>query len=362
MSVSFDVHSSLRDYTVRVGHGTLQQLLAQQPGAFVLHDARLTQPQLRGARAIAIEADEAKKTLATVAEVIERLRELGANRQSSLVAVGGGIVQDVATFVASSYMRGIHWVYLPTTLLGMVDSCLGGKSSINVGRFKNIAGNYFPPWEIVVDTAFCDTLPATQRIAGLCEAAKICFAARGDAFARYLELVPAASALDDAQRLGAVIELSLRTKKAFVEEDEFDRGVRLLLNFGHTFGHALEAASGFAISHGVAVGVGTLAALELSRRIGLFAAEPPRAAQLARHMRMLLREVPQLPASLAALDVDAALGAFRVDKKHRDDAYAAILVDADGQLERRLLPRTAATEAQLEAVFSDTRGLIDEIQ
>jgi 3-dehydroquinate synthetase len=79
-------------------------------------------------------------------------------------------------------------------------------------------------------------------------------------------------------------------------------------------------------------------------------------------MRMMLREVPQLPASLAALDVDAALGAFRVDKKHRDDAYAAILVDADGQLERRLLPRTAATEAQLEAVFSDTRGLIDEIQ
>ncbi len=357
MSVSFDIRSSLRSYGVRIGHGTLRTHLAAQRDAFLLCDARIAaaQPALRTERCITIEADESRKTLTTVAEVIERLRELGANRQSTLVAIGGGIVQDVATFVASTYMRGIHWSYLPTTLLGMVDSCLGGKSSINVGRFKNIAGNYFPPWEIVIDTAFCASLPSTQRIAGLCEAAKICFAARTDAFARYLELVPDAGALDDTARLGAVIELSLRTKQTFVEDDEFDRGVRLLLNFGHTFGHALEAASGFAISHGVAVGIGTLAALDLSTRIGLFSNVPDRARLLARHMLALLSQVPDLPAALATFDVNAAMRAFNVDKKHRSDAYALILIGADGHLVRHLLPRDHATVTQLEATFAQLK-------
>ena len=364
MFESFEVHSSLRDYSVRVGANLLDSHLLQHPDALILSDARIAVawPALGDRRVIAIEADESKKNLSTVADVIERMREFGANRQTVMIAVGGGIVQDIATFVASSYMRGIRWTYMPTTLLGMVDSCLGGKSSINVGQFKNIAGNYYPPWEIVIDTEFCRTLPQTQRIAGLCEAAKICFADRDAAFDRYLALLTDVGALDRDATLPALVSLSLSTKKKFIEQDEFDQGIRLLLNFGHTFGHAIEAASSFAVSHGVAVGIGTLAALQLSESLGICDGTPTRVGQLKQHMLSLLRSVPRLEAELAKLSPSDALTRFKADKKHRQDAYAAILVDADGQLERRFLPINPRIEAQVENAFEYATKVLHEVQ
>lgn len=364
MSESFEVHSSLRDYSVRVGTNLLDCHLRQHPDALILSDARIAAawPSVSGRHVITIEADESKKNLATVADVIERMRELGANRQTVMIAVGGGIVQDIATFVASSYMRGIRWAYMPTTLLGMVDSCLGGKSSINVGQFKNIAGNYYPPWEIIIDTEFCRTLPQTQRIAGLCEAAKICFADRDEVFDRYLALLSDVGALDRDATLPALVSLSLSTKKKFVEQDEFDQGIRLLLNFGHTFGHAIEATSGFAVNHGVAVGIGILAALQLSESLGICDGTPPRVGQLKQHMLSLLRSVPGLESELAKLSPSDALTRFKADKKHSQDAYALILVDAGGQLERRLLPIKPQIEAHIKNAFEYATKVLDEIQ
>ena len=252
-------------------------------------------------------------------------------------------------------------IYYPTTLLGMADSCIGGKSSINVGKFKNIAGNYFPPREIVIDTAFCKTLPITQIVAGLCESVKICFADPGTAFDEYLAIASAPDLLQDEAQLASVISLSLRTKKKFVEEDEFDLGVRLHLNFGHTFGHAIESASNFSISHGVAVGIGTLAALHLSESLGFSDGRIPRVQSFVRHMHFLLSQVPGLANALDQVSSVEAFDRFKSDKKHRMDAYAAILFDRQGYLERRFIPIDFESESKVILAFDSVKREINEI-
>jgi 3-dehydroquinate synthase len=301
--------------------------------------------------AIRVVATEDFKTLDTVGVIIARMREAGMNRASHLYAYGGGIIQDLATFAASCYQRGIAWSYCPTTLLGMVDSCIGGKSSINVAGYKNIAGNFYPPREILVDVTFCRTLESVEKIAGLCEAVKICFAAQGDAFSRYLSLFAEPAAFLSEQQLLDVVALSLTTKKTFIEEDEFDRGVRLLLNFGHTFGHAIEAATQFAITHGVAVGIGMLAEIELSRQLGRFPANQPRIKALEQHVRFLLGQVPGLAGRLERLSVPAAIKSFKSDKKHSATGYTVILAQADGQLEKISLPITEESDVRVSHLF-----------
>ena len=361
MSESFEVHSSLRDYQVDVGAGLLDALLRAEPALHVVCDQQMLQhwPSVaRRAGVIPVLAEEARKDLSSVAQIIESLRRAGATRGSRMLAVGGGVVQDLATMASSIYMRGIDWVYCPTTLLGMVDSCLGGKSSINVGEFKNIAGNYFPPSRILIDPVFCRTLPGVQRVAGLCEAAKICFCSRDEAFGHYQRLMSGVDVFDDESALVSLISLSLRTKKVFIEQDEFDQGIRLLLNFGHTFGHALEGASGFALSHGIAVGVGMLAAIDFARRIGLADGSAARTLALRSHVRELLAGVPDLAGVLGAIDPEQALRRFQSDKKHQTGRYAVIVVNREGFVERIQLPADPETAAHIRGTFGAVKELV----
>jgi len=207
--------------------------LRARAGAVILIDDYLTSvlPEGEG-KVIYVTAVEGSKSLEQAAPIVAKLRELGAHRRTHLLAIGGGIIQDVATFVASIYMRGIPWSYLPTTLLGMVDSCVGGKSSINVYGYKNLVGNFYPPTEVIIDLDFLRTLNAEQIVGGLCEAAKICYARSAEEFAAYLADEPAVN-MAPAQAERVVIR-SLRGKQWFIEIDEFDQKERLLLNFGHT--------------------------------------------------------------------------------------------------------------------------------
>jgi 3-dehydroquinate synthase len=339
MSVLFEINSSIKSYQVEILSGCLHHRLARPDQSFVLIDEYLLElyPSIDTENAITIPATEESKTLATVGLVIENLRTLGASRDCQLVAIGGGVIQDVATFSASTYMRGIPWTYYPTTLLGMVDSCVGGKSSINVGQYKNIAGNFYPPEKIIIHTDFCNTLPRSEVIAGLCEAVKICFSDTDTAFNQYLTLTEAAGS-NHQDVLAEIIELTLRTKKKFIEEDEFDQGIRLLLNFGHTFGHAIEAASHFAITHGVAVGVGMLVAIEISGKINPQSIGNPRVQALSNYVRQLLSGVTSLAEDLAKLSSEEALNKFKSDKKHRQHEYAIIIPDANGYLHRQFIP------------------------
>jgi len=360
MSVLFKINSSIKSYQVEILTSRLHNELTGPDQSFVLIDEYLTKlyPSISPENGITMPATEESKTLETVGSVIEKLRTLGASRDSHLVAIGGGVIQDVATFSASTYMRGIPWTYYPTTLLGMVDSCIGGKSSINVGQYKNIAGNFYPPEKIIINTDFCTTLPETEIIAGLCEAVKICFADTGSAFDEYLSLTKSTGLIPE-DSLAEIIELTLRTKKKFIEEDEFDQGIRLLLNFGHTFGHAIEAASHFAITHGVAVGIGMLVAIEMSEKINPQPVKNPRVQVLFNYVRQLLSGVASLAQDLAELSSEEAFNKFKSDKKHRQHEYAIIIPDTNGYLYRKFIPVNAHSDDLVKNSFESIKAVYE---
>lgn len=354
-----NIHSSVKSYTVKVGTDIVKEWIENEACILIVDQNLLSlYPWLNSDSVINIIAKEENKTFDTIAHCIEKMRVLNANRQSHVIAIGGGITQDLATFVSSSYMRGVRWSYCATTLLGMADSCIGGKSSINVGAYKNIAGNFFPPELVLIDTCFCKTLADEQKIEGLLEAIKICFSARNDAFEKYLTLLANGDFLENSHVIANVIALSLQTKKVFIEEDEFDEGIRLLLNFGHTFGHAIESATDFQISHGVAVGLGMLAAIEFSLEMNWTNSGVERVVDLEANVIMLLSMTLDLPAKLHRLSVIDALDKFRSDKKHKKDMFTIICLDQSGFLERRFVPINEHSEKLIKNAFERVKRKI----
>lgn len=236
-------------------------------GDFLLVDAffrnKLWLPQ--GVPTVYVEATEQAKSYDAILPIFLALKEAGLSRTATLVAIGGGVIQDIATLVASLYMRGIAWSYVPTTFLGMTDSCLGGKSSINVGPYKNLIGNFHPPRTIEVLPAFIRTLPLVEIRGGAAEATKIAWCRGPAAFEAHRHLVKSLlSGTWEDSEVAELVHASLTIKQWFIERDEFDRAERRLLNFGHTWGHALESATGFSIPHGLAVAIGMLAAIEFA--------------------------------------------------------------------------------------------------
>ena len=346
----FKVASSTGDYAVSVGNHLLQAQLDQADQQVVLCDqffAETLQP--RGLKLITINATESAKSLNQMEPIIVALRELGATRKTQILALGGGVVQDIATFVASVYMRGLTWHYLPTTLLGMVDSCIGGKSSINVGLDKNLIGNFYPPENIFIDLQFINTLSADQRAAGLLEAVKICFAHTGTAFDSYITLQPRTdSSLDMFHQ---VIRLALGTKRWFIEVDEHDQKERLLLNYGHTFGHAIEGACNFAIPHGIAVGLGMLAAIEFARLNHHFEKSPNRVTQLARYVSGVLESIQSLGDWIQQIAVDELMDRFGSDKKHSSTHYCVIVPNTAGYLTRLMVVKNDANRELIDSAF-----------
>lgn len=351
MPASFDITASTGDYAVAVEPGLLEATLATAGDRVFIVDEFLAGPLVAaGLDPIVIAASEQAKSLDQMTDLIVAMRDRGTTRGTTLVAIGGGVIQDSAAFAASVFMRGISWVYVPTTLLSMTDSCIGGKSSINVGKYKNIVGTFHPPEKVVIDPKLTETLSVEQRAAGLCEAVKICLCRGPDTLDRYLALEPSVSA--DVATMSEIITLSLQTKKWFIEIDEFDRAERLLLNFGHTFGHALEAASAFRVSHGVAVGLGMLAALHLGQAMGRDYSGLPHISAFRAHVAELVGSVDGLSAALAEVRVPALMDAFGSDKKHSRTHFVVILVAEDGSVERRTLPREPESAALLEEAFA----------
>jgi len=322
----------------------------QPEGDLLLVDAffrdRLPLPD--GLPVLWIEATEEAKALEQTLPLFVALKDAGLGRSSQLTAIGGGVVQDIATFLASLFMRGIPWSYVPTTLLGMADSCLGGKSSINVGPYKNLIGNFHPPRRIEILPAFARTLPAVELAGGLAEAAKIAYCRGTSSFAIYERLAePVLSGNWQDQQLAQLLHATLAVKQWFIETDEFDQAERRLLNFGHTWGHALESATCFAIPHGLAVAIGMLAAIR-------FTGEQPSSAALWNHCLALLGPVIEI-AQLEAFNPDRFLHAFRADKKHSLGHIHLIVPtnavsDGLGVKEVRLLATEASQTLVLEAM------------
>jgi 3-dehydroquinate synthase len=356
MPASFDltIRASTGAYDVRIGEGVFGELLAQRPDdPIIADDFFADRPELDEQRALFMAAEESNKTLAGAERLIAGLRDRGTGRSDQLLAVGGGITQDVATLVASLYMRGLVWSFVPTTLLAMADSCIGGKSSINVGPYKNLAGNFHPPAVIVVDPAFIATLEAEDRAGGLCEAMKISFCRGPQAYERYLALV--ADLRPDGTGAAPLLDAVLRSKQWFIEVDEFDQAERRQLNFGHTFAHALEAATGFGVSHGIAVGLGVVAAERLAVALDGDAAAQP---ALTDHAASLVRQAPDLAARLAERDQERFAQAFLSDKKHGADGLHVILPARGGATEERVIARGDASLALVTRALDDAIRMV----
>jgi 3-dehydroquinate synthase len=339
MSASFDIATSTGSYSVTIEGGVFPRCLTDFDRATIIAD-QFFHPTFHKLThsAIFVPALETNKSLDASPALIEQMRRSGANRQTHLVAVGGGIIQDLSAFIASVYMRGLQWSYLPTTVLAMVDSCIGGKSSINVGPYKNLVGTIHPPVQVLIDPALALTLAADDQSSGLIEAAKICFCHGPASFDRHISYAPRPGMGTDA--LEQVILNSLLAKKHFIEIDEFDKGERLLLNFGHTFGHAIEGASHYAIPHGIGVGIGILCALEFQRRHGVDYTNAPRVRVLEDHLDAMLRPIQNLGEHLRTLPLDEVIQRFESDKKHGPENYTLILVTADGEIQLQKLPKS----------------------
>jgi 3-dehydroquinate synthase len=316
----FIVRSSSGDYSVRIGPGGLAAALSHGQDVVVVDAALRHLVGRRDAPVLSLPASEDTKTLAGCERLILALREAGVRRGDHVLAVGGGVVQDVATFVTDVYMRGLAWSYVPTTLMAMADSCVGGKSSINVGDLKNLVGGIYPPDAVIVDPVFLGSLSPSAIAAGLSEAVKIAYCRGPEAFDGYLERYDRFS-LDPT----GLIEHVLRAKRWFVEVDEHDQRERRLLNFGHTFAHALETAVDHTLSHGLAVAVGVLCAIQHPA-----SAAGPEVETLEAHCRGLLASAPGVADALARWDPERFERAFRADKKHGSSTFRLIVPAAGG--------------------------------
>lgn len=318
-----EIHSSLADYTVRFSH--LNDLNTWRPrsDALLVDDFfRNRLQQSDGQSVIWIQANEEAKSLPATFDVFTALKKYGLGRGSSITVIGGGVLQDIGTFVASLYMRGIHWTYIPTTFLGMTDSCLGGKSSINVGPYKNLIGNFYPPQRIDILPVFARTLPVIEMAGGAAEAAKISFCRGTDAFTLYEQLASPLLSNDwEEEQLAHLLHTTLSIKKWFIEIDEFDKAERRLLNYGHTWGHALESATSFAIPHGLAVAIGMMASI-------CFTGHQPTTAKLWDYCTQLLEPVLDSK-QLESFEDEKFITAFRADKKHSSNHYHLIVPAKD---------------------------------
>ena len=201
---------------------------------------------MAGKNVVFINATEEAKSYDKIGSVIEGLLNLGMKRDSKLVAIGGGITQDIACFIATTFMRGINWVFVPTTLLAQADSCIGSKSSINFGKYKNLLGSFTPPNEIYISAQFLNTLEDREFKSGSGEIIKLLLIDG--------QLVNPSDIT--RKNVSEYVYRAMMVKKTYIEQDEFDRGVRNILNYGHCFGHGIESATNFAIPHGIAISMG----------------------------------------------------------------------------------------------------------
>ncbi len=275
-------------------------------------------------------AGERAKTLGYFAEAVDALATLGARRDACVFALGGGVVGDLAGFAAACWMRGIDCVQLPTSLLAMVDSSVGGKTAIDLPQGKNLVGAFHPPRAVFADTAALRTLPRRELQAGFAEVVKYGAIIDRDLLA-WLDQHADALMQDDDEALAEAIARSCTHKAAIVERDPYERGERALLNFGHTFAHAVEAAQGYGggngqgMNHGEAVAAGMVLAARLSSTLGLASAADTGI------LRRLLQRFG-LPVALPdSLDAEVLLAHMRLDKKADAAGMRFVLWDGIGR-------------------------------
>lgn len=272
-----------------------------------------------------LEALEQNKTIETALHICEIMTNIPAKRNARLISLGGGIVQDVTGFVANILYRGIHWTFYPTTLLAACDSCIGGKTSLNYKKYKNLLGTFYPPDEINICTPFFKTLSEKDFQSGLGEVVKFNIMFGETGIKKMENNIDDLLKRDDG-KLEEFVYSSLLFKKDFIEQDEFDKGVRIHLNFAHTFGHAFETMSNYIIPHGTAVAMGTIVANRISLERSWLEEE------VVLRVEELLWKIIHVNSTDIDVDMDKIISAIRKDKKQVSADLTAVLMKDDMQL------------------------------
>ena len=310
-------------YNIYVGRGLLgsvSELINTKRRIFILTDsgvpaeyAEAVASGIDTARIFTVPMGEGSKSLATLEEVLTAMADFEMTRADALIAVGGGVVGDLGGFAAACYMRGIDFYNIPTTVLADVDSSIGGKTAVNLGGIKNIVGAFHQPRGVIIDTECLKTLDDRQISAGLCEAVKMAVTFDEELFLKF----ECMSREEIIENIGEIITASLKIKKAVVEEDVREKGLRRVLNFGHTFGHCIEANEALGgLYHGECVALGMLPMCSASVRARLI----PFFEKLG------------LPTSYVG-SVDAALTYLSHDKKAVEGGVMAVLSNEVGSYE-----------------------------
>ncbi|MDZ4858331.1 MAG: 3-dehydroquinate synthase [Candidatus Hydrogenedentes bacterium] len=357
---TIDVALGARAYPIHVGAGAIECLgdvlrALDTKGAVMLASDDIVAPLhaeriagiVRGAGlncgVCTMPAGEPNKRIAQIDLFIGEFLKAGLDRSSIVIALGGGVVGDVVGFAAASFMRGIRYIQIPTTVVAQVDSSVGGKTAVNHALAKNIIGAFHQPSTVIIDLDFLKTLPDRELRVGLAEVIKHGVIADADLFA-YMERNVDSILAKDLDAIEYPVRRSCEIKSAIVSEDEQEHGVRANLNYGHTFGHGIEAASNFTVFlHGEAISIGMCAAANLARDLGMVDRQ-----FVARQHACLAAY--GLPTAWPEMPVDDVIEAMRHDKKVRAGTMKFILPDRLGHVVHRTDVKIAQARAALAAV------------
>ncbi len=364
------VRTASASYAVHVGRGLIErldELLPPLPGAEVaalVHPSAVAPLAERAARALArrglavrrleVPDGEPAKRLAVVEDLYQRLAAIPAHRPDPVVALGGGATTDAAGFAAATWLRGVPLVSVPTTLLGMVDAAIGGKTAVDLDAGKNLVGAFHQPSVVVADLDALATLPAAELRSGMAEVIKAGLVADPGLAAACLEQAGAAVA-GDLDALAPLVGAAVRVKAAVVAADEREAGRRAILNYGHTLGHALERLAGYrGLRHGEAVALGMVFAARVAEATGLSGP-----GLVAGHVELL--RAAGLPVGGVGLDPGEVLAAMATDKKHGGSGgLRLVLLSEPGRAELIAAPERGVLAAAIRALAGGSGGLSSE--
>lgn len=333
---NFVVKSQIHDYSVEFINDletTLKHELIE--GDFIIIDNKiinlynnLLSKTLDKHKYIGIDSSEPQKSYQEITPIIENLIEQGFRKNHRLVAIGGGITQDVTAFIASMMYRGVDWFFFPTSLLAQGDSCIGSKTSINFGKFKNQLGGFYPPHKIFIFPEFLNTLSIAEVKSGMGEMLHYFIVSSKSDFDMFKSNYK--QAFTDKNILVKIISRSLKIKKRYIEKDEYDQNIRQVFNYGHSFGHAIESLTDYKIPHGVAVSFGMDIANFISVKMGF----------LNKGVREEIREVTEYiweGYSIKTIEIDSFKHALSKDKKNVGTKLGLILNKGFGEVFKNVM-------------------------
>jgi 3-dehydroquinate synthase len=351
-----EVSSNIRNYSAYIAPipDFLNDLINLKEKAFIIDENvfRIYQntilEKIPRSEIMVYPAQEDQKTLSGVQEIYDFLLNKSAKRNLTLITIGGGILQDVSGFVASTLYRGINWILIPTTLLAQADSCIGSKTSINYKGFKNLIGSFYPPSKVWIDPGFIATLENQDYYSGLGEVIKLHIMG-GPTYMQ--ELVSNFELLRkrDTGYLEDRIFTSLKIKLSYITGDEFDLGRRNLLNYGHCAGHALESVTNFRIPHGQAVIIGMILANRVAVSRGLLSKE-----KCLQYEKSLLLPALVCPLRDEEIDLNAIIEAMKKDKKRTGDGLVLVMATEGDDLIRV----DDLTGSEIASAIQETRNFI----